>query len=640
MKTIKAGEVWTLTETTALEALTIEDGGSILAPQGKIAVMTIDGTLYDLLPGTYEGHIVITVAHEMPKFNEYENNYRSALVFGSDGLDSSRSILAAAEDVSLENGAAGGTITVRGHQFNGISCEGGKTKISGTKFDYVGNGGDDFELFGSAIAVGGDAKVVVDKADIVTKGVTATAVAASGTSEVLVMNSSIDCCGTDNADWHTKHPHLSEVPWVLGLKGTLRATNVLEAANVTYYDSRLKCNGWGVLSIDAAKGAKHNMINIKATIPDDEGYASGYGAYLLGGSESTFLGCEFDVPDFVFSVGGNDQHAIVGPSTRENLLERADRLGLLEEEVGLENIPQRPSIARSKRFGGMWHHASTGLFDVRPGSVIEAGECAFLIKSGQRLNQPHILCDRATVTAPVILHLMENDDPGMGVRCHDGCWAPCGEFIYDPKAQEGFDLSDAAADGTVLAEFKSMDLKGNFYNTRWQNAQNLHLVFDSTKVQGVISSGTLRHRDFSYGIALLEDGSKVCTDKEGKPYVTEVVEDLLFGKMPVKYTLPVEDGQGSFKYAQSDEKYPLSGYGIWNTDPQFLGDVDVAAAEPINNGIIVELKNGAEWVVTGESHITSLTIGEGCRVVGSMTLDGAEIQPLPGTYKGRIRLSK
>lgn len=640
MKTIKAGETWTLTETTALDALTIEAGASITAPQGKIAVMTIDGALYDLEPGTYTGNILITVADEMTKFNEYENNYRSALVYGQSGLDSSRSILAAVQGADLNQGVNGGVITVRGHRFNGVSCDGGELKISGTKFDYVGNGGDDFELFGSAIAVGGDAKVVVDNADIVTEGVTATAVAAAGTAEVLVMNSSIDCSGTDNTNWHTKHPHLSEVPWVLGLKGTLRATNVLEAANVTYYDSQLRCNGWGVLSIDAAKGAKHNMINIKATIPDDQGYASGYGAYLLGGSESTFLGCEFDVPDFVFSVGGNDQHAIVGPSSRENLLERADRLGLLEAEVGLENIPQRPAIARSKRFGGMWHHASTGLFDLRPGSVIEAGECAFLIKSGQRLNQPHILCDAASVTAPVILHLMENDDPGMGVRCHDGCWAPCGEFIYDPHAQEGFDLTDPEAEGTVLAEFKSMDLEGDFYNTRWRNAQNLHLVFQSTQVTGVISSGTLRHRDFSYGIALLEDGSKVCTDKDGRPYVTETVEDLLFGKMPVKYTIPADDGSGSFKYAQGSEKYPLSGYGIWNTDPQFLGSVDVTVAEPINNGIILELKNGAQWNVTGESYITSLTIEDGCKVVGSMTVNGVEVQPVPGTYKGIIRLDK
>ncbi len=645
MKTIKKGETWLVESSTTLGGLTIEDGGEITAPEGKCAIMTVNGALADFVPGSYEGNIVITVADAVDSWCGFENSYRSAAMFGSDGLMRSASVLPAISGASIsDSGISGGKITVKGNCFNCVSADGGKITVDGTVMDYTGNGGDDFQLWGSAIAVGGDAEVIVSNTDIRTRGVIATAVAAAGQSKVLVKDSTIECEGTDNADWYAKHPHLSEVPWVLGLRGTLRATNVLEAANVTYYNTRLTCNGWGVLSVDGTRGAVHNMINVKASIPGDKGYASGYCAYILGGTTSTFLGCEFDVPDYVFSVGGNENLAIVGPSSQENLKERAELLAQLDSEVGLENVEEKPCVIKTKRFAGMWHHQSTGTFDIRPGTVIEAGEAAFLIKSDQRLNSPTILCDGVTIKSPVILHLMESDDPGMGVRTHDKCWAPNGEFFFERKKVENFNITDENAEGTVHSCYKNMELTGDFYNTKYINGQNLSLVFDRTKLTGIISSADYRHRDFSYGIAYDGDGKKVCTDKDGRKYVTETVEDLLFGKMPKEYTLPVEDGNGGFKYSDDGQTLPLAGYGIWYTDPQYLGVVDITPSAPLNNGVIVKLENGAIWEVTGKSLLTGLTIGQDCQIVGqggkklTMTVDGAAVDAVPGTYTGLITL--
>lgn len=645
MKTVKSGEVWLVESSTTLSGLTIEKDAVISAPEGKCAVMTVNSAMTDFAPGTYEGNIVISVVDAVDSWCGFENCYRSAVVFGKDGLDKSTSVLPAVSGASFSaKGIDGGKITVRGNCLNGVSADSGSIKIDGTQFDYIGNGGDDFQLWGSAIAVGGDAEVVVTNANIKTKGVIATAVAAAGESKVLVKDSVIVSEGTDNADWYAKHPHLSEVPWVLGLRGTLRSTNVLEAANVTYYNTDMTCNGWGVLSVDGTKGAVHNMVNVKATIPGDKGYASGYCAYILGGTTSTFLGCEFEVPDYVFSVGGNENLAIVGPSSQANLKERAELLAQLDKEVGFENIEEKPCIIKTKRFAGMWHHQSTGTFDIRPGTVIEAGEAAFLIKSDQRLNSPTILCDGVKISSPVILHLMESDDPGMGVRTHDKCWAPCGEFFFDRKKAEDFDITDETAAGTVKSEYKNMELAGDFYNTKYINGQNLSLVFDNTVLTGVISCGDYRHKDYSYGIAFDSDGKKVCTDKDGKKYVTETVEDLLFGKMPKEYTLPVEDGKGGFKYDESGEVLDLAGYGIWYTDPEYLGVVDITPSRPLNNGVIVKLENGAKWHVTGKCLLTKLTIGDGCEVVGTdgkaltMTVNGEAAAPNVGTYTGVIEL--
>ena len=95
MKTIKKGETWLVETTTAVDGLTIEDGSSVAAPEGKCAIMTVNGALTDLLPGSYEGSIVISVVDKVDSWCGFENNYRSAVMFGKDGLNKSVSVLPA-----------------------------------------------------------------------------------------------------------------------------------------------------------------------------------------------------------------------------------------------------------------------------------------------------------------------------------------------------------------------------------------------------------------------------------------------------------------------------------------------------------------------------------------------------------------
>jgi hypothetical protein len=60
------------------------------------------------------------------------------------------------------------------------------------------------------------------------------------------------------------------------------------------------------------------------------------------------------------------------------------------------------------------------------------------------------------------------------------------------------------------------------------------------------------------------------------------------------------------------------------------------------NEVAVTLKDGAVWTVTGSSAITSLTIGEGCKVAVpkgykmTMTVDGIKKPVKAGTYSGKI----
>ncbi len=54
--------VWTVTGTSYLTALTLADGASLTAPEGKTLTMTVDGVETAVNPGAYTGQIVLTVA--------------------------------------------------------------------------------------------------------------------------------------------------------------------------------------------------------------------------------------------------------------------------------------------------------------------------------------------------------------------------------------------------------------------------------------------------------------------------------------------------------------------------------------------------------------------------------------------------
>jgi hypothetical protein len=53
--------VWTVTGTSYLTSLTIDDGATIVAPGGKTLTMTVDGVKTKISPGTYKGKIVMAV---------------------------------------------------------------------------------------------------------------------------------------------------------------------------------------------------------------------------------------------------------------------------------------------------------------------------------------------------------------------------------------------------------------------------------------------------------------------------------------------------------------------------------------------------------------------------------------------------
>ena len=591
----------------------------LTAPAGKSVVMTVNGAVTPIAPGKYEGDVVLTVIDETPVIGKtimppqhgggepapvaYEHPYRAGVYVDVDPEGKTRVVQAKSVPAAwigakvTDEGIQGGSMVNYEEYFNQIFIADGTYHISDLDLTYDANGGDDFQLYGAAVAVGGFADVTLDRVNIQTRGSIATTVAAAEKSKVLVMNSTLKAEGIDERKY--RDHCMTEVPWVLGLKGTVRASNVLQDADVTFYNVKASSNGWGVFSTDAVHDCRHLFVNTTATLKASDYYGSGYGNYVLGGSESTFLGVDYDIATYGLIATGAKQQIYVGPSSRDNLI---GKLGpdthLAHQTNGYADIPEQNSTFRCGRSFLMWH-GSEGSDDpvvIDAGTVLETGGPTFLIKAQGRKNpdgtgllgaHPTIEVTGAAIkNEGVLLHYMESDDAGMGPAGFDGHWAPFYEVpAIEPKPFPGHDVTDPAAPGTMHLNLHRMQASGDVYNSVYTTPQNLSLFLDQVDYAGAVTTGIQFHRNF----------------KPGEKIYPEQAEEV--------------------------------------------GNVGITPAGDFCNGIIVTLEGGSTWTVTGETHVTGIRIGQGCQVKApagktlTVTLDGNPIQLAPGSYAGQIAIT-
>ena len=78
---------------------------------------------------------------------------------------------------------------------------------------------------------------------------------------------------------------------------------------------------------------------------------------------------------------------------------------------------------------------------------------------------------------------------------------------------------------------------------------------------------------------------------------------------------------------------------VFKDNCEELGEVINTAQPVVNNGVIVTLKNGSVWNVAGTSYLSSLTIEEGSSLVGTLTVNGKDVEAAPGVYTGAITVT-
>jgi hypothetical protein len=485
--TISANQ--TISETTTYsDGLTIAEGATLSAPQGKILTLTDAGVQKNIEAGTYAGPVVINV-NSGRAVNNMGSNYtlQMGAYINNGTYDAANSVTTAIMGGTVTDTAATDVkIDSEGDYFNGIVVGGNSTyTIANPEITLNGHGGDDFAGYGSGITTLDNANVTIDGAVINTTGAIRTAIWAGGSSKILVKNTKV--IAKDGTDLDFPVSMMREVPWILGLAGNLRATNVLGSGQATYLNSYVEAEKWGSLSTDStSQGARLTTINTDIIVSGE----SGYGSYADGAIHNYYYGSRFDVPDMALIVAAGACGADFAKSSEANV-------GDLYADI-TSGKKDKPTTVKAGSFGVMWHKNQGGVTTVKENTVFDCGETVFLVKSDvNNTAYPFINVDESTLKSKtgVIFHLMESDDAGMGGGRpgSDTMWAA--KYVIPTDTTPKKDANDpTAVNGTtVKANFSNMKMSGDIYNSRFSAGQNISVSFDNATIKGVISSGIQKH---------------------------------------------------------------------------------------------------------------------------------------------------
>lgn len=620
--------------TINLNKLVIGEGANLVAPAGYSVSLTVNGVetgqaMADtmgavpnfavtsgvktaFLPGTYLGNIVITVAEANPMvYNpSYTFPFRQALYLDETGIVESKSVLAAvvgkkptAYDIKNI------LISSTGECFNGVVVTGGNYSITNAKIDLVGNGRSDFIGYGSAVTVRGEnTTLVLDKARITTDGVVRTGVVADTGSNTIVKNSYIQILdGELPGDYFNTidTTQMRSAPWMLGCMGTTRATNLLGGngtntapgtirTKASYINSYIGAEGWGVLSTDGCRWPILTVINSTIATTGETG---GYGSYVIGQATEYFYGCTFNVGTYANIMKGG--WVYYDDSTPENVAELNVAIPLLLTAKELKDIPNKPTVVNSENWGAKWHGGGT--VNVAGGTAFNTKNACFLVKNQTaEINVDGSKGAQFNPTDGIILEVIDMDDvgPNFPISNINDKWYY--ELAVPPVRNTTLDQRIATANA-VTATFAHIDLEGDFYNSvGWTpnddpfvpglpapSKRNLVLTLDDASLAGVISA-TQAHHEY----------------------------------MGVQYP-----------FIDIDTYYAL-GHLVNTPHPV------------VNSGVIVFLKNGATWKVTGTSYLSKLDIAADAMVTAPagyeivMYVDGVETAIVPGyVYVGDIELT-
>lgn len=591
--TVAAGQTYTVSTTTRVAAVTIEEGGVLTAPAGYSLTMTVNGVETGqklvatdaadtaFVAGSWRGDIVLTVTTaDDITWQKHTYPFRQALYVGSAGVVPAYSVLAAAVGGRTTGSSATGLrITSTGECFDGVYVSNGSYKLHAPTISLTGNGRCDFVGYGAAVvANGSSARLVLDGGMISNQGAVRSAVIADGGSTVVVKNSTLQVRnGVLPSDYvpTVDLDTMQSAPWMLAIDGNVRATNLLGNSTIAaYINSSIASETWGALSTDAGSGC--TLVAVNSRVANTGG--DGYGTYVIGNATEYLLGTQFGVGTYAtIFTGGTATYADSDAATVA-ALNKSLGLGLSGEE--LRSLQPRSTVVNSRRFGFMWHGGGT--LTISGGTQINSPHATFLNK-GQNID---VTVDgsrgaRLNPADGIIVQVMDNDDPGPvmvnGQLENAGVYTqPTGQ----PAKDSSFDVTRAHSTDSALS-FSDIQLHGDFYNGM-RDDLNLVLNFTAGQVTGVISATLATH-------------------------ATSTID---------------------------------------SSNWQELGAVTNTAQPAINNGVIVSLANGSRWTVAGTSYLTKLTLDASSAVAAppgkhvSMTVDGVATAVKPGSsYSGAITLT-
>ena len=562
---------------------------------------------------------------------DYE--YDAALYITGEGIDEEKSstdrIVSGEYDASSADG-----IVIKDTQSgdNGILVVNADYSISNAEISLLtdADGSDtcDFSGRGSAIAVyGSDASVTIEDSTIHTAGVATMPVFADDGATVTIRNSTLQSDGgTLSADYMNTPDQALMVapPWILGIMGTSRCTNMMgDNTTTNVIDSVTSAGAWAVLSTDAGSNMALNVYGTTLTLnnadesaaaplqaeggeisetldnPYTVNYGSGYGTYAIGNAVETFVGATINVGTYatIFTGGSATYTALEAGATYE-LTNAAG-----ETTATYTATEDKATEIHSDTFGFMAHQGSNAIA-LEKGTVVESGYATFLVKSGSSNETLTATVDDATITnGGVLIQVMDNDDATNGgmMDADDPENTNGGSQNFKPYHTEGAGFNtDAASAGstTQTFTFTNGSYTGNIYNASGSDGlegTTLNVTFgEGAAYTGAIASTSAIHVTYDGSVAIKENGGNAFDDA---------------------------DEAAAFAARYQNISFTIEEY--WS-----IGQVANLVNDKGANTVNVTLMGDAVWNVAGISWVESLTIRDDAQVVVPegiiLTVNGVE----------------
>ncbi|MBQ6123336.1 MAG: hypothetical protein IJI59_16600 [Clostridia bacterium] len=562
---------------------------------------------------------------------DYE--YSAALYITAEGIDEEKSsterIASGAYDASSSDG-----IVIEDTQSgdNGIIVVDADYVINNTEINLLtdADGSDtcDFSGRGSAIAVyGSQANVTVEDSTLHTAGVATMPVFADDGATVTIRNSILQSDGgTLSADYLNTPDQALMVapPWILGIMGTSRCTNMMgDNTTTNVIDSETSAGAWAVLSTDAGSDMVLNVYDSSLTLnnadesaaaplqaeggqisqtldnPYTVNYGSGYGTYAIGDAVETFAGATINVGTYatIFTGGSATYTALEAGETYElkNSVGETTATYTATEDKAME--------IHSDTFGFMAHQGSNAI-TLEKGTVVDSGYATFLVKSGSSNETLTATIDDAVITnGGVLIQVMDNDDTTNGgmMDADDPENTNGGSQNFKPYHTEdaGFNTDAASAGSTAQTfTFTNGEYTGNIYNASGSDGlegTTLNVTFgEGADYSGAIACTSAIHVTYEGSVAVKDNGGAAFDDA---------------------------DEAATFAAQYQNTAFTIEEY--WS-----IGQVANLMNDNGANAVNVTLTDDAVWTVLDTSLIASLTLEGSARVIvpesATLTVGGVE----------------
>ena len=543
--------------------------------------------------------------------------YRTALSVKDGKMVADASASSAISGAITDTSAEGVKVSSQSSGFSAIVIEDSDYTISGAEItmDTKSDGTDvnDFAGYGAGVAVYGDSKVVIENSKIETTGVAKAATFADAGADLIVRGSTLISNGGEiyKAYKSTANQALMiNPPWVLGIVGPARTTNVMgDKTTGTYVDTKFVADAWGAVSIDTGNYMHLTLINSDVTVK-----GSGYGAYAIGtGTIEDYYGTSFDVDTYAVILTGAEVNLMSVEKGQEIVVNKvvADEAkydgyssAATGELVTTETATATANtVVNSKNFGFMLHANGSdnwNILNVEAGTEINTGNAAFLVK---KVNA-EINVDNASINSAngVILQMIDNDDDMVGAYMDDVYGMPT--FNYSFSEGDGWSSTwgvEAKSSGWQTSlNVAGTALKGDIYNgTGYTSNGGMELSVNlgkGTTLTGAISATEIQHGD---SLDNLYKTFTYRTDEEGFNYDTAAAAA---GKLGHVINRNYSNGTNIVNVTLTDD-------AAWNVTADGIVDDLTAPAAAIKADKAVTITVKGTLTLDGKKVVGTKTIG-------------------------------